>query len=285
MRPANPGLAALLTCLAMAGFAGMDAMSKFLVHDYAIVQMLWVRYVIFTGFAVLVARPRITLRSVRPWLQAGRGVLALVENGIFVLAFLFLPLADAHAVAATAPLLVIVLAVPLLGERVGLHRWLAVLAGLAGVLTIIRPGFMEPRWALLIPLGGALLWALYQVLTRLIGRVDRAETTLLWTAVSGLVGTTLIVPWFWAWPTPSAWVLMGGVAVLGSLAHYALIKALDFAEAGAVQPYCYTLLVWATMLGFLVFGDVPDPATMTGAAIVVLSGLYTWHRDRIGVNP
>jgi drug/metabolite transporter (DMT)-like permease len=283
MRPARAGLAAMLTCLAMAGFAGMDAMSKFLVRDYPIVQTLWIRYVVFTIFALLVARPHIALRSVRPWLQAGRGVLALIENGMFVLAFVFLPLADAHAVAATAPLLVIVLAVPLLGERVGLHRWLAVLAGLAGVLTIIRPGFIAPRWALLIPLIGALLWALYQVLTRLIGRVDRAETTLLWTALSGLAATTPIVPWFWVQPTPGAWVLMGGVALLGSLCHYALIKALDFAEAGAVQPYCYTLLVWATILGFLVFGDVPDAWTMAGAGVVVLSGLYTWHRDRRGV--
>ena len=283
MTPANPGLAALLTSLAMAGFAGMDAMSKFLVRDYPIVQTLWIRYVVFTGFAMIVAWPHIGLRATRPWLQAGRGVLALVENGVFVLAFLFLPLADAHAVAATAPLLVVLLAVPMLGEHIGVHRWLAVLAGLAGVLTIVRPGFRESHWALLIPLGGALLWALYQVLTRLVGRVDRAETTLLWTAVAGLAGTTPLVPWFWVWPSPLAWVLMGGVALLGSLSHYALIKALDFAEAGAVQPYCYTLLVWAAILGFLVFGDVPDAWTIAGAGVVVLGGLYAWHRDRLGV--
>ena len=283
MTPANPGLAALLASLAMAGFAGMDAMSKLLVRDYPIVQTLWIRYVVFTVFAMIVAWPHIGLRAARPWLQAGRGVLALVENGVFVLAFLFLPLADAHAVAATAPLLVVLLAVPMLGERIGVHRWLAVLTGLAGVLTIVRPGFRESHWALLIPLGGAMLWALYQVLTRLVGRVDKAETTLLWTAVAGLAGTTPLVPWFWVWPSPLAWVLMGGVALLGSLSHYALIKALDFAEAGAVQPYCYTLLVWAAILGFLVFGDVPDVWTIAGAGVVVLGGLYAWHRDRLGV--
>lgn len=280
MRASRPGLAALLTCLAMGGFAAMDAMSKFLVRDYPIVQSLWIRYVIFTGFALLVAWPRISLRSVRPWLQASRGLLALIENGVFVLAFLYLPLADAHAVAATAPLLVIVLAIPLLGERGRPYRWIAVAAGLVGVLTIIRPGFQAPQWALMIPLGGALLWAAYQVMTRLIGRVDPAETTLLWTAVSGLIGTSPMVPWFWVSPTPSAWMLLGVVGLLGSLCHYALIVALDFAEAGAVQPYTYTLLVWATILGALVFGDVPDAWTMTGAAVVVLSGLYAWHRDR-----
>jgi drug/metabolite transporter (DMT)-like permease len=283
MTPPRLGFAVLLTALSMAGFACMDAMSKFLVRDYAIVQTLWVRYVIFTGFALLVARPvgvLAGLRSTRPWLQAGRGVLALVENGVFVLAFLYLPLADTHAVAATAPLMVIALSVPLLGEKAGLHRWLAVIAGFAGVLLIIRPGFLAPRWALLIPLGGAFLWAVYQVLTRLTARGDRVETTLLWTALSGLAGTTLLIPWYWLPPDATAWLLLGCVGVLGSLSHYALIKALDFAQAGAVQPYTYTLLVWATILGVLVFGDVPDAGTITGGGIVVLSGLYTWFHDR-----
>ena len=283
MRPARPGLAALLTCLAMAGFASMDAMSKFLVRDYPIVQTLWVRYVIFTLFAAIVAWPRVSLRSARPWLQAGRGVLALVENGVFVLAFFYLPLAETHAIAATSPLLVIALSVPLLGEKAGPHRWRAVMAGFAGVLLIIRPGFHVLTWPLAIPLAGAFLWAAYQVLTRLIARADPMETTLLWTAVSGLAITTLLVPAVWVPPSPTAWVLLAGVGVLGSLSHFALIKALDHAEAGAVQPYAYTLLLWATMLGFLVFGNVPDAWTIAGAAVVVLSGLYTWRRDRIGV--
>lgn len=274
------GLAAFLTCLAMAGFASMDAMSKFLVRDYPIVQTLWVRYVIFTGFAMALAWPRVSMRSARPWLQAGRGVLALVENAVFVLAFSFLPLADTHAIAASSPLLVIALSVPILGEQAGAHRWLAVLAGFAGVLLIVRPGFQTLSWPLAIPLLGAFLWAAYQVLTRLTSRADRMETTLLWTAVSGLAVTTLLVPFVWRPPTPAAWLLLAGVGTLGSLSHFALIKALDHAEAGAVQPYAYTLLVWASILGVLVFGDIPDTWTVTGATVVVLSGLYTWHRDR-----
>ncbi len=283
MRPARSGLAALLTCLAMAGFAGMDAMSKLLMRDYPVVQMLWVRYIVFTGFAMLVAGRHVSLRSARPWLQAGRGVLALAENAVFVLAFAFLPLADTHAIAATSPLLVIALSVAFLGETAGLHRWLAVLASFAGVLLIIRPGFQSMSWPLTIPLAGALLWAIYQILTRLTARADKMETTLLWTAVSGLVGTSLLVPWFWVAPSPAAWALLAGVGVFGSLANFALIKALDHAEAGAIQPYAYTLLLWATMLGFLVFGDLPDAWTMIGGAVVVLSGLYTWNRDRLGV--
>ena len=281
-------LAAILTTLAMAGFASMDAMSKWLVRDYPITQTLGVRYVMFTGFALLVARRagvRSALASARPWLQAGRGLLALVENGVFVLAFAYLPLADTHAVAAASPLIVVALSALMLGEKAGLRRWLAVLAGFGGVLIIIRPGFQTLNGALLIPLFGAVLWALYQVLTRLTGRTDRAETTLLWSALSGLAVTSLLAPWWWVWPDASSWALLAAVGLLGSLSHYALIKALDYAEAGAVQPYSYTLLVWAAILGVVVFGDIPDTGTIAGAVVVVLSGLATWFHDRPKAAP
>jgi drug/metabolite transporter (DMT)-like permease len=276
-------LGALFAALSMFGFAAMDSMSKFLVRDYPIAQTLWIRYVIFAAFAVLVVRRRglrRVMRSRRPWLQGFRALLALVENGVFVLAFAYLPLAETHAVAATSPLMVIALSAPLLHERIGLHRWLAVLAGFAGVLLIIRPGFQAFDWLLLIPLLGALLWALYQILVRLCGRDDSADTTLLWSAVVGLAAISLAAPFGWREADAFAWTLLAGVGLVGALANFALIKALDYAEASAIQPYGYTLLVWATVLGFLVFGDVPGPWTILGGGIVVLSGLYTWRHDR-----
>jgi drug/metabolite transporter (DMT)-like permease len=283
-RANRTGLGAIYTIAAMFGFASMDAMSKLLVQDYAITQVLWIRYAFYTLFALAVTRRhggwRVVLRSRRPWLQAGRGVLAVIEAAVFVAAFYFLPLADTHAVAATSPLIVIALAVVMLGERAGLRRWLAVGAGFAGVLLIIRPGFQTLEWPLLLPLVGALLWGLYQILVRLCAQVDRPETTLLWSALAGLGATTLVGPWQWQTPDLYAWTLLIGIAALGSLSHFALIKALDYAEAGAVQPYSYMLLVWAAVLGFVVFGDIPDVWTVAGAIIVVMSGLYTWHHDR-----
>jgi drug/metabolite transporter (DMT)-like permease len=281
-RRRRDSLGAMLTIAAMFGFASMDAMSKFLVRDYSITQTLWVRYVIFTVFALLVARPRgirTVVRSRRPWLQAARSLLSLVENGVFVLAFAYLPLAETHAVAATSPLLVIALSVLMLRERAGLRRWLAVAAGFTGVLLIIRPGFQSLDWPLLIPLCGAALWALYQVLVRLLSRDDSPETTLLWSAAIGLIAVSFVAPFQWRPPDAEAWIMLAAVGILGSLAHYALIKALDYAEASAVQPYSYTLLVWATVLGFLAFGDVPAPWTIIGATIIVSSGLYTWRHD------
>lgn len=286
-------LGAILTMLSMFGFAAMDSMSKWLVKDYPITQTLWVRYGIFTAFALLIAHRTGIGRtgigravwSARPWLQAGRSLLGVVENGIFVLAFLYLPLAETHAVAATSPLIVIAISVVFLRERAGIHRWLAVAAGFAGVLLIIRPGFNTLTWPLLLPLAGALLWAVYQVLTRLCAATDRPETTLLWTAALGFAATTLVGPWQWHTPDLTGWLLIFGVAVLGSLSHYALIRALDFAEAGAVQPYSYALLVWASLLGAVVFGDIPDRWTIFGGTVIVLSGIYTWNRDRVERQP
>lgn len=269
--------------LAMLCFAGMDSISKFLVADYAVGQMMWIRYALLCVFAWFIVRRRglrLALKTRRPGLQILRSLIAVIEGGMFVLAFRYLPLADTHAIAATSPLIVIALGVLFLGERAGLARWLAVLVGFIGVLLIIRPGLRAFDWPLLLPLGGAVLWAGYQVLTRLASRHDHPDTSLLWSALVAFVATSFVGPIGWQWPTAQAWALMVVIAAIGAVAHYALIKALDYAEAGAVQPYSYTLLVWATVFGVIVFGDVPDGWTLIGAAIVVASGLYTWHHDR-----
>jgi drug/metabolite transporter (DMT)-like permease len=276
-------LGALLTMLAMFCYSSMDAISKSLVVEYSVGQLMWVRYALMCLFAWFLVRRRglrAAMKSRRPGLQIVRSLIAVVEGAMFVLAFRYLPLADTHAVAATSPLMVIALGVLFLGEKAGAARWLAVAAGFVGVLLIVRPGFRTIDWPMVLPLAGALLWAGYQVLTRLSARWDPPDTALLWSAVVALVATSFVGPLHWTWPTPAAWGLMIVVALIGAIAHYALIKALDYAEAGALQPYSYTLLVWATVMGWLVFGNIPDGWTILGAAVVVASGLYTWHHDR-----
>ena len=283
MTPRNNALGALLTMLAMLCFAGMDAISKWLVADYSVAQMMWIRYILLVLFAWFVVRRqglRAAFRTTRPVLQIVRSLIAVVEGAMFVLAFRYLPLADTHAVAATSPLIVIALGVLFLGERAGAARWLAVAAGFVGVLLIVRPGFRSLEWPLLLPLVGAVMWAGYQILTRLASLSDSPGTSLLWSAVVALIATSFVGPVYWTWPSALAWTLMIVISLMGAIAHYALIKALDYAEAGAVQPYAYTLLVWVTILGFVLFGDVPDFWTILGTAIVVASGLYTWHHDR-----
>lgn len=285
--PGNTALGPLLTMFAMLCFAGMDATSKFLVADYAVGQMMWIRCIILFLFACFIVRRtgvRAALKTPRPGVQIARSLILLIESALFVFAFRYLPLADTHALASTSPLIVIALGVIFLGERAGAARWLAVGAGFAGVLLIIRPGFRDFDWPLLLPVVGAALWATYQILTRLAARHDSADTSLIWSALIALVATTFVAPIDWQWPTAGAWALIVSVAMIGSVANYALIKALDHAEAGALQPYSYTLLVWATLLGFVVFGDFPDLWTIVGAAVIVASSAYTWYHDRQSTN-
>lgn len=284
MTPNNTALGALLTVVAMLCFAGGDTISKWLVNDYAIGQMMWIRYGVFCLFAWLVVRPRgglvKALRSQRPALQAARALLAVIESAAFVLAFRYLPLADTHALAAISPLVVVAFGALFLGEKVDRAHWLAVAAGFAGVLLIVRPGFRTLDWPLLIPIAGAVLWGVYQLLTRLCSRSDSADTTLVWSALVAFVATSFVGPWYWQWPDAWSWFLLIAIAVLCAIAHYALIRALDYAEASAVQPYAYTMLVWVTALGAIVFGDFPDGWTIAGAGVIVASSLYTWQRER-----
>jgi drug/metabolite transporter (DMT)-like permease len=275
----HPALGGGLTMLAMFCFACMDSISKWLVQDFSVIQLLWVRYGFFLGFALLLVSRRGVAkasRSRRPWLQAGRALLAVVEAAVFVQAFYYLPLAETHAIAAASPLLVVLLAVPLLGERLPLPRLLAVLGGFMGVLLIIRPGFATVSPAMLIALSGALLWALYQIMVRFCARYDSSDTTLLWSAGVGLLAISCVGPFFWQ---PMSWASVGlvfAIAVLGSVAHFSLIKALEYAEAAAVQPFAYTLPLWAALLGALVFGDLPDAWTVAGGAVVIGCGLLDW---------
>jgi len=278
----RPGLAVALMLLAMLAFAAMDGVSKALAQHLSIPQILWVRYIFNTAFvAVMLRQPglKATLRSRQPWLQLGRALLIIIENGVFVLAFTMMPLADMHAIAAASPLIVVALSVPLLGEKVGVRRWLAVLAGFIGVLIIVRPGFQALDWRLSVAATGTILWAIYQILVRMCARTDSSDTTWAWTAVVGLVATSMVGPFFWVWPDLRGWILLLAIAALGTLSHLALIKALSYSEAGALQPYGYTLLVWAAVVGFVMFGDVPDAWTITGASVVIMSGLYAWQRE------
>lgn len=162
-----------------------------------------------------------------------------------------------------------------------MRRWLAVLAGFVGVLVIVRPGMQALDWRFAVAVTGTVLWALYQILVRMCARTDSSDTTWAWTAVVGLVATSAVGPFVWVWPDAKGWLLLLAIAALGTLSHLALIKALGYAEAGSLQPYSYTLLVWAAVVGFVMFGDIPDTWTIAGAAIIIASGLYAWHRERV----
>ncbi len=291
--PAATGI--LLILLANLGFAGMDAVSKTLSTQYSVSQILWVRFAFFAAFATLVALRREggvlrQFRTARPVFQIARSALLVVEIGCFILAFRYMQLADTHSIGAVFPLVITALSALWRGETVGIRRWTAVCIGFLGMLVILRPGLSVFEPIALLPLAGAVMFGVYQVMTKLLSRTDSMETILLYTGWVGVAILTFIAPFHWTWPDAQRWGLLLLAGMLGSIGHMVVIKALEIAPASVLQPFNYTLLVWATGIGFLVFGDLPDFWTVLGAAIIVASGLYVWWRERLqahdqGVEP
>ncbi len=272
----NVGLGIALAVLAMLLIAAMDATGKLLTQSYPISQVLAVRFVIFSIFALFLALKGGSLEHFRTrqlGVQLLRSSVLIVEVSVFIWAFSLMPLADAHAIAAVAPLIATVLAGIFLAEKIGLRRWLCVAAGFVGALVIIRPGLGIMTWTAVLPLAGAFLWAGYQVLSRKVTLGDSAETTVLFTAGLGAVVFCLAAAFQWQTPTWEGWLLLALTGVLGSLGHYILIKALEMAPASTLQPYNYTLFLWAIGIGLIVFDALPDALTLLGAAIIVVAGI------------
>ncbi len=220
MHPERKGI--LYTVLAMMLFASMDAASKYLVVQYSVVQIVWIRYLFFVVFAVLAIGPSrlaSTLRTGRASLQVIRSVILVGEVASFVIAFRYLPLADVHGIAAVTPVLTVALAAITLREKVGTHRWVAAAVGfLSGVLVIIRPGGGVMGVTALIPLLAASLWAVYQILVRRVSQTDPTDTTWLYTGLVGLALSSFAAPFRWRTPDGEGWALLLLVGLLGSCA-------------------------------------------------------------------
>ncbi len=276
------GIAIML--LSMFLLALMDGSGKHLTHTYPVAQVMWVRF-LFLLPLVFILSARSGNR--RPWrsrqlpLQIFRAAILLIEISLFILSFKFLPLADVHAIASISPLLATALAVPILKEKVSFHRWAAVLLGLVGVLVIIQPGFGNFSYLSLLPLSGALLWGFYQILVKVVSATDSVETGLFYNAVLGTIVLSFIAPFQWITPDTEGWVFLILTSLLGCGGHLFILKAFELAPASVLQPFNYTLVVWAAIVGALGFGDIPGKWTIIGAGIVVLGGLYAFHRERL----
>jgi drug/metabolite transporter (DMT)-like permease len=276
MRKESIGSGIILTVVSMFFIASMDATGKFLSQNFPIIQILSIRFVIFFTFALVMAlrvKHRSIFRSQMPLAQIIRSLVLAIEVSVFIFAFSLMPLADAHAIAAVAPLIGTMLAGLILGEAIGLRRWISVAIGFVGALVIIRPGMGVMSWTAVIPLAGAFLWAGYQVLSRRVALGDRPETTALYTAFVGMVIFGVMAPFVWQSATTFEWSILILNGVLGSIGHIILLKALDVAPASALQPFNYALLLWAILIGYVVFSDLPDILTFVGAGIVVFGGL------------
>ena len=254
-----------------------DSIAKHLVGTYHVLMILWLKYVFQTASVVLVIlltqNPR-AFRSRRPGTQIARGVAGIGSYGTFLLAISYIPLADALAIEFSSPMIVVALSAPLLGERVGGKRWAVVLAGFAGTLLIVRPGMGVVHWAATLMLFAAFCVALMQLMSAVLAKVDHPMTSLFYLSLTGLVLTSLPVPFFWELPDASAWALMVAVGAIAAFCHYLFVWAFQFAAASLLAPFIYAQIVGAIVLGFALFGDVPDRWAVAGTALVVASGLY-----------
>ena len=277
-------LGVLLICCATVCMASLDAVTKILAGLFDPPQILLIRWVIFLSAGLaLTTRNQVSLKhafvSQRPRLQIFRALVLTALSGVFVLAFKNLQLAEVIAIAASAPLIVTALSKPILGESHGWGRWASVLIGFVGVLIILRPGFGVFNPFHLLSLVGAVMWASYQILTRLAGRHDRAEVSMLYLGLVGVVCLTVIAPLVWRAPSLQEWGLLILTGVLAVIAHFLIIKALVLAPASAIQPFNFLTFVWAVGFGWLLFDDLPDGPTLLGAAIVIASGVYIFHSE------
>ncbi|MBM3492443.1 MAG: DMT family transporter [Alphaproteobacteria bacterium] len=273
-----------LMCLYVALIVVVNAGGKVLTESYHAFQIVLFRQGVAFLLMVALFLPRHGWRILvpkRPGLQIVRGLFGIASSVLYFIALASVSLATAAAISFTAPLAVTALSAPLLGERVGLHRWAAVAAGFAGALIIIRPGFGGTvQGAALLLVVSAGCSAMYQIITRKLAGQDHAETTNIW---SGLVGSTaicLMVPFVWQTPGEAGnWALFVSLGLFGGSAHYLLTKAFERAPASLLSPFNYLHLLGAAATGYLLFADVPDRWTWIGAAVIVAAGLYIARRE------
>jgi S-adenosylmethionine uptake transporter len=268
-------------------FAAVDTMAKFLTDLFHPVQIVWTRQLglLFGVLVLLLWRGPVILRTARPKLQALRGAIAVISATCFILGVSFVPLADAVAVTFVAPLIVTVLGAVILRETVGWHRWAAISIGFIGTLIVIRPGLGIVHPAVLLVLFAASLFALRQVLSRMIAPYDNTYTTVAYTALVGSALISLPLPFVWIWPSdPVSIVLMIAIAAIAGVAELMVIRALEIAEAVVLAPVHYSMILWSVMYGYLVFAQLPDGWTLIGTAVIVATGLYTMHRERLAAR-
>lgn len=263
-------------------FSAMDTMCKVLTETVHPVQILWFRqlgllsgvliYLTFKGLSVL--------RTKRPGLQILRGFSSIVSACSFIFALRYLPLAEAVAVSFVAPFFVVLMGAWILKEKVGFRRWLSIVVGFIGALIIIRPGLGVFDPATILVLIEAFAFAGRQVLSRFLSSLENLSTTIAYTALTCSCAVTLILPLVWSFPASGwEWLLLFSVAIIAGLGELCVIQALNVAQAVVVAPVQYTLIIWGTFYGYMIFGNLPDFLTLFGAIVIAISGLYALRQE------
>jgi drug/metabolite transporter (DMT)-like permease len=288
-RPAHPIQGILLLISAVCCFAVMEAIVKWLSARNPVEMIVWARYFFHTLLLVVFLGPGLgmgLLKTRRPALQWLRGAILGVSSILFFAGLRVLPLAEAASLTAIAPILVAVLAVRLLGERAPPGTAWALALSFAGVLLIVRPGSAVFTWAALLPLGSALCYCGYQLLTRKLSLIDDSRVTQFIGALAATLLLSLPLPLAWRMPEQSVDIaLMAATGAIGGFGHLLLVRALDLAPASLLAPFTYFHLVVALVLGVVVFGNLPDPIALGGMGLIVTTGVIMAIRQRRVIEP
>jgi drug/metabolite transporter (DMT)-like permease len=273
----------LFMCLAVAVLPMLNIGAKYLSTEYPATQITWARYTGHLIFFLVLFLPTRRARlfvTTRPLIQVIRSVLLFTATTMYFIALRDISVATATAISFTMPLMIVLLSIPLLGERVGVERWVAVVVGFIGAMIIIRPGLGVTHWAGFLILAAAGCNTIYQILTRALAGHDPAATSIVYSAMVGTVAGGLIVAANPVVPHSAFdWAVFCSLGIFGGTGHFLIVKAYESAEASVVSPFHYGQLVGATLYGYLAFGDFPDRWTWVGAAIIVASGLYVTRRE------
>lgn len=284
----QPTLGILLILAAGLLLASQDALSKSLTAVYPLLLVVWLRYLSQSVLMLVLFAPRMglnLLRTQRPWLQLVRGLSLVAITLLFYSALRFIPLGEATAVIFLAPLVVIVLSATWLKEHISRGLWLSVGVGLLGVLLIVRPGGALFTPAILLPLGAAFCFGLYQLLTRRLSSTDHPATSNFLSALVGTLSVSVLLPWFWQTPTLVDGLLMATLGATAMTGHMLLTHAYRFGSAASLAPFTYVQIVTATVLGMLFFDHTPDIWAILGMAVIILSGVaLAWSQHRATAN-
>lgn len=273
-----------LILLSSVFMSASDVVSKLLTETTPPLQVTWLRYCSFVVIMlIIVARTGgvARMRTRRPKLQLLRGIGVVASSIIFVVSLKSLPIADATATSFVAPLFVTALSIPILGETIGWRRWTATLVGLLGVLIVVRPGGAGFHAASLLPALSALSWAFALIITRMMSTTESPMTTLVWSALVGLVLVSALLPFVWQPLTPRTVALGIFIGVASTIGHWVVILAFRHADASVLAPFSYMQLLGVSVLGYFAFSVLPDTWTLVGAVVIAGSGLYIAHRERI----
>ncbi|GGH26369.1 EamA-like transporter family protein [Cribrihabitans marinus] len=273
--------AILLMILATLCFSLMDASVKALAPKVGVLPALWVRYAGQMALVIILVLPRLTrvARTRYPVRQFLRSLLLLGATGFFFLALTRIPLTDAAALMALNPVLITLGAALFLGEALGPRRLTGIALALVGALIVIRPGAGTFQPAAILPLGAALCYSGYALLTRRLGADEDPWTSLFYTGLVGTVLLSLVAPAHWQDPGPQGWMLIASVAGFGTAAQMLLIRAFTIGEAAMLAPYAYLGLGFAAVWSAVFFAEWPDLWTVCGALVIAGAGLYVWHRE------